>query len=301
VLSLCLASCDDVLEPDIADEQVQALVPIDGAKVHSAEVVFRWEAVAGARSYRLQLASPSFEQPGQFYMDTVSAQLSLSLPLQPGAYEWRVQALNAGYETEFTTRTFSLDSASSLAKAQVRLLSPVKDGYTNKQEVLFSWEPVTLAEKYVLEILSQPKFDTIVYAASVRKTLPREGRKYEWRVRALNATGAAISPQRSFTTDFEAPGTAELLYPQADTAVSTWPVALKWRRKASDVVADSVYLYQADQAHLVSGFPKMTTVSNFSLSSGLSLAPGNYFWAVKSVDRAGNGSGITIKRRFSVR
>jgi predicted phage tail protein len=296
-----LASCDDLIEPDISDEQVRLLVPVDSAVVRTAAVVFRWEEVSRARRYRLQVASPSFAKPTQVYIDTFSVSPSLSLPLQPGQYEWRVQALNAGYETDFASLGFTLDSASNLTGAELRLRSPANNASTSNPTVLFSWEQVELADKYILEIEGGAKLDSVVYATSVRKTFPRQGRTYQWRVRALNATGIVTSPWRKFTTDFEAPASPGLLFPRADTTVFTWPVELKWRRNAEDVAGDSLFLYLTDQNKTVSGFPKMVTTPYFSLPPSLSLAPGDYFWAVKSIDRAGNVSILTDKRRFTVR
>lgn len=297
----CLFSCDDIIERDITREQVELVLPTENAALSKAEVTFRWEEVKGARNYRLIIASPSFEKPSQVYLDTMAAATSITLALQPGEYEWRVQALNAGYETRFSGRSFSLDSASNLTGAQVRLISPIADYYTNEKTIAFTWEPVELADKYILEIKGAATFDTIVYTNTARKTFPREDRIYHWQVTALNATGLVVSPSRKVSTDYTAPGLPELLYPRADTSVFTWPVTLKWRQAAQDVAGDSLFLYLSDQHSLVSGFPKNVGSTTFSLTSGLSLAPGDYFWTVRSYDRAGNASARAANRKFTVR
>lgn len=299
--SLFLLSCNDILEPDITHEKVQLLVPVDSSSISKAEINFRWEELKGASSYRLQLASPSFLKPEQYFNDTVVTNLSLVIPLQPGNYEWRVQALNAGYKTGFTSRSFQLDSASNLSGAEIRLLSPANNFFNNSQRVSFSWAPIELADKYIYEIVKPIKFDTVVYGTSLRKSFPKETKTYEWRVRALNKTGAITSGVRTFTLDFEAPNEPNALYPEADTVISSWPVTLKWRRTATDVANDSLYLFQSDQHKYVNGFPKKLANSVYVLSPNPSLAPGSYYWSVKSFDRAGNSSSQTTKRKFTVR
>lgn len=277
------------------------LLPADSTIVNSADVTFRWEMIKGAASYRLQVASPSFRSPSQLYLDTLSSDLTLSLPLQPGTYEWRVQALNSGYQTGYTSRLFAVDSASNLSGSSVRLLTPLKDIYTNQQKVLFTWDAVQRAEKYILEILSPARFDTVLYVTSVYRTLPVAGQTYEWRVRALNATGAVLSDKRKFTTDFELPEVPSLLHPRPDTTIFDWPVKLKWKHGSTDVTGDSVFLYLADQKTLVSSFPKAVTTPYFMLTSSQSLVPGSYYWSVRSYDRAGNIGLVADKYKFIVK
>ena len=117
----------------------------------------------------------------------------------------------------------------------------------------------------------------------------------------MNNTGAIASAKRSFTLDFDAPTEPNMLYPEADTMVQTWPVTLKWRRTAGDVVSDSLYLFASNRMKDVNGFPKKLSNPTYEFSINAPLSPDTYYWAVKSFDRAGNASSQTTKRKFTVR
>lgn len=297
-----LCACDDILERDISMEKIRVLLPVQNSSVRSAEVTFQWEEVAGGRSYRMLLASPSLQRPTKFYLDTITTSSSLLLPLQPGDYEWKVQALNAGYKTGFTIQSFEVDSATNLSGAQVRLQNPGQMYFSNSNKINFTWTPVDLADKYLLEIRgSGIKKDTIVYTVKVPVTLLKADGEYRWQVKALNATGIVSSQIRTFYLDFTAPAEPKLLYPSPDTIVHSWPVTLRWQPRDQDVMGDSLFLYLSDRQTLVNGFPKKLLTSTFQLTSGLSLAPGEYFWTVKSYDRANNGSDIPPVRMLIVR
>lgn len=296
-----LSSCEDIFEPNISSEVVELQSPADQAVVSRANIRFSWGKVEGARSYNLVLASPSFNQPEAVYIDTTIQATSAVLSLQPGSYQWRVKALNTAYETAFSARSFELDSTSSLTGSEVVLKSPANGIFTNKKTLVFSWEPIAQAERYIFQLNGETSFDTITHAASITKKFPENSATYTWKVTALNATGLAVSPSRTFMTDFDAPAAPELLFPRADTTVFSWPVTLKWNRASNDVLQDSVFLYASDRQTLVPGFPRSAETSFFSLSGTATLEPGEYFWAVRSMDRAANFSGLTPKRRFVVR
>jgi hypothetical protein len=90
--SLGFTSCDDLIEPDISGEQVTLLTPANAS--HSTTVVqsFKWTAVPHARTYRVQLATPSFPGMTRLVLDTTVAQPFVTKSLVPGRYEWRSSA-----------------------------------------------------------------------------------------------------------------------------------------------------------------------------------------------------------------
>jgi DNA-binding beta-propeller fold protein YncE len=87
--------------------------------------------------------------------------------------------------------------------------------------------------------------------------------------------------------------------PGAAASFLTQPIALSWTRTAADVVQDSVFIYRADQATLFTGYPRLNGSTGLTLSStSTPLVTGTYYWAVRSVDRAGNLSPVSAKRAF---
>ncbi len=305
-LLLLASSCSDLIEPDITGEKVSLLSPADGSRSTTAVQGLQWSAVAHARTYRVQLATPSFANPSRLLLDSVVKQTNLTRTCKPGRYEWRVQALNAGYATAFTTRSFRIDSTGSLSGQTVQLLLPAAGTATNAATLTFSWAALPMAQQYRLAVSSNPRnsslaaLDSLVGAGtSVTLRLARQSQSYQWKVTALNASGQAASAPQVFAVDVTPPTAPTLVTPAAATSFLTQPIALSWTRTASDVAQDSVFLYRTDQTTLLAGFPRFSGPASLSLSNSLApLTAGTYYWAVRSVDKAGNVGPASAKRAF---
>lgn len=112
------ASCENILEvPDISKESVVLLAPSDSSSVIQSNVNFTWNEIFEATQYHVQIAAPSFENASQIVLDTLivvdSAYTGPSLrkTLIDNDYEWRVKALNSGYETEFALNRFAVQTS----------------------------------------------------------------------------------------------------------------------------------------------------------------------------------------------
>lgn len=114
LLAFCsFLACEDILEvPDISNEQVVLLAPANESQVPQGTINFSWEKVTEATSYRLQVATPSFEQAAQIVLDTLltndSVPLRVSTELSTGNFEWRVRAENSDYATPFALNAFAV-------------------------------------------------------------------------------------------------------------------------------------------------------------------------------------------------
>lgn len=115
---VCFSSCEDLLEvPDISEESVELLAPSDSTTVVQTNVNFTWNEVYEATQYHVQVAAPSFENAAQIVVDTLIiidsayAGPNLNRSLVDSDYEWRVKAQNSGYDTDFTTHKFSVDTS----------------------------------------------------------------------------------------------------------------------------------------------------------------------------------------------
>lgn len=300
------AGCDDLIEPDISSQQVALVSPADNNRSTILVQSFQWQAVPNARTYRLQLATPSFAAATRLTLDSVVRQPSLSKSLRPGRYEWRVQASNAGYETAFTSRTLFLDSTGSLVNQLVQLNTPSNGFLTNAATITLGWDKLPMAQQYRLYVAPNPRgtalapLDSAVgTSATVTLRFARQSRAYQWRVTALNATAQVVSPSRTFEVDVTPPPVPTLVAPVSAASFLTQPIALSWTRGAPDVTQDSLFVYRADQTTLLTGFPRLTTTAGLTLAGNSTpLVTGTYYWAVRSLDRAGNRGPMSAKRPF---
>lgn len=111
-------SCEDLLEvTDISEENVELLAPSDSTIVAQSNVNFTWNEVFEATQYHVQVAAPSFENAAQIVVDTLIVVDStfvsprLNTALEDSMYEWRVRAMNSGYETTFSLNQFTVKTA----------------------------------------------------------------------------------------------------------------------------------------------------------------------------------------------
>lgn len=116
---ICLG-CQDVLEvPDITQEQVLLLAPMDSTIVKDSVVNLTWNGVLDADAYLVQIATPNFENAAQIVLDSIIVLDStfvgtkVSKALQNMNYEWRVKAMNSSFETPFSTALFSVETPSN--------------------------------------------------------------------------------------------------------------------------------------------------------------------------------------------
>jgi hypothetical protein len=267
---------------------------------------FRWSTVPHARTYRVQLVTPSFTGMTRVVLDTIVAQPLVTKSLGPGKYEWRVQAANAGYETAFASRTLTIDSTGSLTGQVLPLTQPAAGFATNAATVTFGWSRLPMARQYKLWLSPNPRgaslgvLDTLVGTAStVTLRMARQSQTYQWKVTALNVSSQTVSTTQSFDLDLTAPAAPTLVMPTASASFLTLPITLNWTRATNDVVQDSVFIYRANQTTLFTGFPRLNSGTTLTLSSSSApLITGTYYWAVRSMDKAGNPGPISAKRAF---
>jgi hypothetical protein len=107
-LWLCMG-CEAILVKDISNTQVITLAPTEGAQVVAGTISLRWELVDEATSYRVQVATPNFDNATQVLLDSSVSTNAIDVALTAGTYQWRVSALNSEYSTRYTTISFTVN------------------------------------------------------------------------------------------------------------------------------------------------------------------------------------------------
>jgi hypothetical protein len=205
--SIVLASCQEIIEePNISNARVELLAPANGVTLNQNELTFRWDFVTDATAYRIQLADPNFERPLQILVDSILEPDSLGLMtnfidlnLGNGIYQWRVKALNFGYETAYSTHSFVVDSPpESEIVSQIELLTPLNDA-TQTSPVNFSWEHVPspgiskLDSIYFYTDISLS--EVVLRASGVNQSANIElgPGSYFWRIQTFDALGDLLT------------------------------------------------------------------------------------------------------------
>ena len=70
-LVLLVACSEIILEKNITNKTVVLLSPQDSTSLKTLTPSFWWEEVEGARTYHIQIVSPSFESPVRLFVDSI--------------------------------------------------------------------------------------------------------------------------------------------------------------------------------------------------------------------------------------
>ena len=107
IIALC--SCEVVFVEDISKEQIVLVAPTNNSELTSGTIRFDWEGITEATHYRIQIATPDFEDTVQIVLDSTITTINISKELTTGDFQWRVKAINSDYETAYTTNSFSVN------------------------------------------------------------------------------------------------------------------------------------------------------------------------------------------------
>ncbi len=106
LLVFILYGCEEIInEINIENDELILVSPADSATLQAGTVFFDWEPLEGASRYRIQVASPDFQNPQQIVFDTVvqdSLGTRVETSLEAGTYEWRVRGENGAYESPYS-------------------------------------------------------------------------------------------------------------------------------------------------------------------------------------------------------
>lgn len=285
-----MISCKDIFEEDLSDKTVIITAPSDNLVTTDAVIHFYWEEMTGARTYRIQIAKPSFSNLQQILTDTSITGTDFTWNFSPGTYQWRIRAENGSSQSDYTTYSIEVDSTTDLSGQQLILISPSNNYMTNQTSVAFNWYDLYNADQYSF-LLKENDFngalvipEEIVTDNTITLSNLAEG-KYGWGVRGENANSNTNYFSRIIWIDLTAPNAPTLTQPANNSTFINQEVTFTWTH-ATDTgtpLSDSIYIY-SDQ--------NMTTLktSAFVISPSYtdSLGIGTYYWRVISIDAAGN-------------
>lgn len=194
--------------------------------------------------------------------------------------------------------------------------APVADkGRTNAAQPVVAWapRPAVTPFAYLTEVSTEASFSSLVasglieepehfwqIAPSLNSPILPTGQKYYWRVAALNFLGqtSTSSPAYSFTFDDQAPTPPALFKPTVNSVNPTLRPTLTWQAIPDAVSYRVIIASNFSATTPVNGNDLDVTKTSFTPAAD--LPQGEYWFAVRSRDAAGNLSEAGEKRRFLV-
>lgn len=305
VLVLCMSvllfsSCSkDFIEGDLSGKTVTILAPADNDTVATSTPFFWWQEISDARTYRLQIAQPSFAAPQQLLYDTAVAGDRFYPSLQPGAYEWRIRPENGSSEGDYVTRTLTIDSSAGLSTQQVIFSAPLTNPfYTSSTNVSFAWNTISGASFYRIDVIDSANGSSVVSTTSLSPAFNyvfAQG-TYRIMVRAENSTSFSPYTSRVFIVDTNAPTASAPQSPANSVTGLSTTVNFTWIAQSSDRIGDSL-LVSSDSTFATTALALYTTSQSYSGFAASSLT--TYYWKLKTRDNAGNWSGYSARFKFS--
>lgn len=176
------------------DLSVQTLIlvsPADNYHTSQSTIHFQWTPFSYADDYRFEIASPDFNGATLVSVNVTADTFSYSLP--DGQYQWRVRAQNATTNTQFSTRSFIIDTSAPTAPA---LVSPLS-GTTVTDTISMHWTRDASSKFDSVFVYGDSLVNPAIYYStslvdSFRYINSTSG-TYYWRVRSVDSSGN-VSP-----------------------------------------------------------------------------------------------------------
>ncbi|HEU4382913.1 MAG TPA: hypothetical protein VFR85_05345 [Anaeromyxobacteraceae bacterium] len=210
------------------------LAPAAEADERSASVVLRWQPVADAAAYEIEVArDPDFAH--RVVVERTASPGYRWRTLPDARHYWRVRSVDSGGRagpwSEVKTIEAVLVAPALLEPADLARFTWDHDGTT----ATFAGAPLEVLREYRLEVAADAGFEKPLLARkgpspSFQVGLPGVG-VFHWRLGGVGLDGRAApwSRARTFTVDLGAP---RLLAPDPNAAVPFGPVAVSWETLA---------------------------------------------------------------------
>ena len=179
--------------------------PANGATASPLAMTLTWNASPGATKYRLQIATDAIFTSMVLDDSTLTVVQRAVGPLSNNVkYFWRVNAANVGGTSQYSAVwNFTTLVAPPAAPS---LLSPVDNAINISLTPTLTWNPLSEATYYELQVSAFSNFPDYVYddtTSGLSRTIGplNLGTSYYWRVRARNGGGfGSFSSARAFKT-----------------------------------------------------------------------------------------------------
>jgi hypothetical protein len=208
-------------------------------------------------------------------------------------YQWRIRAKNSSSETQFATRTITIDSTMNLSGQILQLSLPADNSFINTFTKTFSWQTLPNTQYYIFQVLQNGSLveTNTLTTTSASYSFLSEG-TYQWRVFAQNSTSNSSYLTRTVTVDTTKPIIPSLLFPLSDT-ISTEPIQLGWNESEIDLT----FRLQISTDSTFNSVTKDTTTAETTYNLYNTVIGQYYYWRVKAIDKATNQSSFSIRSR----
>lgn len=309
-----LTSCTEIFEGDLDNDTLVVISPSKDLQTINTQIQFLWDELEDATSYHLRIVSPDFSNLQSIELDSSIIGNAFSITLNPGLYEWQLQAKNALTASNMVKGSIHIDSTSDVSNSTVNLLSPSNNVYINQNTQVFKWEGIYNADVYHFKLThSEAIVNEQNYTSeSINIQFDYDG-AYSWEVIGKNNLSQTETQPatRNFTVDTYTPQIPSGADPANEASISLTQggdslVTFTWNGEVATT----------DQAPIKDKFQVASSnaFQNYSIIHQENLNPvtterqvqvkisesGTYYWRVRSEDEALNISEYTDVSSFTI-
>jgi titin len=277
------------------------LTPANNAATGDTTPTFTWRAVAGATSYRIQIADISDFSSLIEDQGVAVTNFTPATPLPLGTYFWRVAPIDgAALEGAFSiVRTVRITFAPPV------LRTPANGSITSDATPAFTWLEVPNATEYLIQVSTSNTFATgqtlftgstaPTYTLTTGEALTSQTIWY-WRVAAVDTVGniGSFSVARRFTFRLNPP---TLTAPANNATVADTTPTFTWGVVPGAATYQIQFSLTSDFSILV--LSGLTPANNYTPPIALSASE-TYYWRVVARDQYGNASAPSVVRRVNI-
>ncbi len=249
--------------------------PVDGALNQPIPLTLTWASTAGAASYNVLVSIGTALSGSAFYQSGLTTNsVSVSGLAWGITYAWGAWSENSAgggsLSSVWTFTTLSVPAAPPLS-------SPSNNAvFTNNTPLTLSWDTVSTATSYTIQVSSTSTFISTVLSQSSLTTAatftPAHGINYYWHVSATNAAGAGA--WSSISTLRPSVSVAQSLQKTNLTNFSLKQGAIVFSLPKEEKVELSVYDLRGRE---VMTFSRQQAAGSYSIDlKGISLSAGQY-------------------------
>lgn len=307
MLSLSFMQCEDIVEDDLSTLKVLLVSPSDSIETTIVSQTFIWERLKDVISYRLEIASPSFDRAEQMLVYLELDTTIYKTTLFPGEFEWRVIAINGSSTSQDNKRSLTIVSTDDISDQIVITTNPANELITSEAKTLFAWNKLYNADSYDVKIKSVVSgnilFPNLTTPNDTMTKVIPEG-KYEWSVRGFNETTetySRYSQTNLLTVDKTAPSQPVLKAPLRWSSQIDRNITFQWNKPSDNLtlVTDSLII-STDSLSWSNPIIAVKTAIDKSNYTHQFVNSGKYYWRVKSIDQAGNQGAYSAYFSFTI-
>lgn len=291
-LTALLTQCDNVIDNnnDTGDnpsaEEPVLISPVDRATNQALSVEFNWQKYNGVESFRFQLSENAVFS--STVKDTVTGDRTILVnSLHPNKrYYWKIFPLNPSATSKWSeARTFQTGS-DDIQPAITDLKAPEKGSIITPDELLFTWESISEADRYYLQIAEDHNFnesliDSLLSTEQFATQNLELDNAYQWRVTPVSETitghWSEISEFKLVSEEDLEANIVTLLQPENESTQLETEITLEWE-KVDDYETYLLQLTATDNFNdpLIDKFIDASTYTATDLENGT-----EYRWRVK--------------------